>query len=746
MAILALMLAVVALSWFYARPPAPQAEAALAQFSSSRAMEHVRQIAKAPHPLGTPENAAVRAYLVAQLEALGLAPQIQTGFGVAPKVGAAGVVHNVVVRLPGRSSAPALLLAAHYDSAPGSYGAADDGASVAAILETLRALRAGGKPLERDLICLFSDGEEVGLLGAALFVTQHPWSKQVAAALNFEYRGNRGAVQMFETSERNGALLRGLAATAPQASGNSLLYEVYKRMPNGTDLSVFKNAGIPGMNFAAIEGHTSYHTGLDRAELLDVATLQQQGELMLGLTRHFGNANEPPLQDGDVVYFNMPGLGLVTYPTWLALPLLALGCLLFGATVLLGVKQGGLRGARVLGAGLAFVPVLALIAGACQLLWAGVLLLHPEYRLLLQGDTYNGHWYLLTFVCAAVGLFLFLQARLERWLTALELGAGAAGCWLILLAACSVGAPGASFMLTWPLLPVLLSLLVHGLLQRRGGAPGTRALVLLVGVVPGIALLVPLIALIYVALTPALVFVPIALLGLLLGIAAPLLSPLRARLRLLPVTALGLVVCLTGASLSARFDQDHPQPDSLFYVWDADVNKGLLLSSDKELDRWTASYFPGAQQRHSLPEYFGDTQLFWASPVAGPALQGPLVTILEDRVQGAERVLLLAVRSQRKAPKLSVAVENARVLRSRVQDQPLLTRADAHWRLNVFGLADQALRLEIHLELGKPFQLRVSDSSYGLAGTAVGVRPAGFIAQPFRASDTMQAVRRLSFQ
>jgi acetylornithine deacetylase/succinyl-diaminopimelate desuccinylase-like protein len=54
--------------------------------------------------------------------------------------------------------------------------AGDDSAGIAAILETVRALRAGG-PLAHDVIVFFTDGEEPGMLGAAAFVREHPWAK-----------------------------------------------------------------------------------------------------------------------------------------------------------------------------------------------------------------------------------------------------------------------------------------------------------------------------------------------------------------------------------------------------------------------------------------------------------------------------------------------------------------------------------------------------------------------------------------
>ena len=71
------------------------------------------------------------------------------------------------------------------------------------MLETLRALKSS-PPLKNDTVFLFTDGEEVGLLGATAFVKEHPWAKDIGVALNFEARGSSGPSFMFETSDGNG--------------------------------------------------------------------------------------------------------------------------------------------------------------------------------------------------------------------------------------------------------------------------------------------------------------------------------------------------------------------------------------------------------------------------------------------------------------------------------------------------------------------------------------------------------------
>ena len=79
-----------------------------------------------PHPVGSAENDAVRGRLVAHLEAGGFKPELQRGFACAER-GACAPLVNVIVQVPGQVDAPAVVLAAHYDSVNAGPGAADDG-------------------------------------------------------------------------------------------------------------------------------------------------------------------------------------------------------------------------------------------------------------------------------------------------------------------------------------------------------------------------------------------------------------------------------------------------------------------------------------------------------------------------------------------------------------------------------------------------------------------------------------------
>src|SRR5712671_8038802 len=76
-----------------ARPPsAVPATAPDTVFSAERAMRHVEQIAQRPHPMGTGDHDRVRDYIVGQVSALGLRPEIQQSTAVGTRYQEAGHV------------------------------------------------------------------------------------------------------------------------------------------------------------------------------------------------------------------------------------------------------------------------------------------------------------------------------------------------------------------------------------------------------------------------------------------------------------------------------------------------------------------------------------------------------------------------------------------------------------------------------------------------------------------------------
>src|SRR5947209_4908843 len=347
-------------------PPRPLPEQAPpSTFSAERAAKHLSVIGRAPHPINSPEHDVIRDYIVRALRDLGLAPEIQRTTDITERRGIKGALDNIVCRLSGSSHEKAVLLVAHYDSVTTGTGASDDGVAVAAFLETARALKSLPQ-LKRDVIFLFTDGEEVGLLGARAFVEEHPWARDVGFVFNFEARGTSGPSIMFETSDNNGWLIRNFAQAASHPVANSLSYEIYKRLPNNTDFTIFHRAGYAGLNFAFINRLAYYHTKLDSVENADRGSLQHQGDYVLEMVRHFGNATSEDSKASNLVYFDLLGWVLIRYGQSLANSLLVLACILVASNWGLGLRQKRIRVGDCLLGLIAMVLGVAIVAGGAE--------------------------------------------------------------------------------------------------------------------------------------------------------------------------------------------------------------------------------------------------------------------------------------------------------------------------------------------------------------------------------------------
>src|SRR5277367_1319823 len=627
--------------------PAPvPASSTQGVFSAERTLVYLNAFATAPHPLGSSEHDRVRDYLVAQLTSLGVVPEIQRTTGVTSRYEVAGTVENIVARLKGTSgAADAVALVAHYDSVPAGPGAGDDGAGVAALLETLRALRTG-PPLRNDILFVITDGEEDGLLGASAFVAENPAAKDVRVVVNFEARGNAGESQMFETSAGNGRLVQILAEAAPHPSGSSLTYEIYKHMPNDTDMTVLKKSGAAGLNFAFIGHWEAYHTPLDNAQQLDRGSLQQHGETGLALARAFGNSDFSKLQDSDSVYFSVLGGFFPYYSTrftW-ALALLC-GVALFGVifyarrswqTSLLSILVG-----FFLQVGLF---VVLLFAGLGFVLGVQSLHLH----VLPEGGLEQNALYTLGLFALLAALLTMLYSLFLRKITAPAIFLGGAILLFVGALVTSRWLAGGSYLFVWPLLASLLAAIAA---FRPGNLRLLPAVSLCLLSLPGVLLFVPILKGFYTALGFTIVGAPLLsfTFGLLFLLLFPFLSPVLEFVgKRVAFAALGLALILcTAAAATTRYSSAHPKPSLMSYALDADTGKALWTSSVRRVDSWTAQYLGTSPSRGKLPDFVPDWYPIDFLQHEAPAipLAPPQAELLENSSDDVARTLHLRVTS-----------------------------------------------------------------------------------------------------
>lgn len=704
-------------------PAAASADAPEAEFSAGRAARHLLSIAQNPHPIGSAGHAAVRDYIVKELTAQGIRPEVQRTTVVNPTLSPpfrVATVNNVVGRMKGLRSEGGILLVAHYDSAPVSPGAGDDGAGVTTLLETLRALKAG-QPLTNDVIFLFTDAEELGLLGARAFTAENPLAREIKVVLNFEARGSSGPSIMFETSDDNGWLIEEFGKAAPYPVANSLSQEIYKRLPNDTDLTAFRKAGFAGLNFAFIEGFNHYHTASDTIENASGRSLQHHGSYALSLARHFGNLSLADTRRKNSVYFNLPGTVLIRYPVSFVLPLTGALLVAFAFVLTLGLRRGMLtRRGLIIG----FLALL--VSGICAYatvaaLWLVIRVTHRGLDSIPWQEPYNAWLYALSFILLAVGVTLSVYHWPLKKVGIYDLTAGAALWWLAATLPVAFFIPGGSYLLMWPLFFMLAGLGVS--FSRREGKLSNSLLLLLLCALPGIVLLSPFIYQLFVALTlksgpTVAIFVVLAM-----GLLVPQFKLMGGRKKALIMSAATLALsfgCAFAGLLTAGFDRRHPATDSLLYGLNADTGEAVWASPDGKTDEWTSRFLPAGSAKSKLPDFFPmSEQPFLSAPAPALPLPPPRVDLLSDETREGLRTLRLHITSPRAAPLVSVYVDKeSRVMSATINDKSLQVESGGEqvspWGMHYYAVPEEGVELVLNVESSRPVKIRIVDRTYGL--------------------------------
>ena len=736
----AVLAAIFLLSLQGIRPPRPRpANAPVTQFSASRAFDVLKRVAgdDVPHPSGSPANAAVRDRIVGELKTLGYAPQVQTAFACSRHATCA-TVNNIVARLSPSAqpsvqasgdpagSPPAgdssVLLSAHYDSVPAGPGISDDAIGVAAVLEIARALKCLPPP-RHPVILLIDDGEEAGLLGAQAFVRSHPWARAVRAAVNLDARGTSGPSLMFETGSANRWAVRLFASAASHPSTNSIDYTVYKRLPNDTDFTVFKEAGYQGLNFAFIGDVSHYHTPLDNIANASHASLQHQGENALSSVLALANAGLSNIPAGEAVYFDFIQAAIVRFAAGWAIPLafLVLLALALEITWLFRTKRllpRELVWALLLWLAIAVAtPLLALLlraslrfVGAISVDWVA----HPF-------PLEMAFWSLPVAVLFTLGILL--GPRAGFW----GFWAGVSIFWGLLLVFTAWLAVGLSYVFLIP--AGITALLVVPLIFVRNarlitelsfaaaifplaaaGIVGFSPLLLLYQGLGNRAL--PFIAtLVAVLLTPLLPLCP--------GIAGA--RGIRGTLFLwIPLSAFAVGAFL--AVIVPEFSVKAPERVNFQYWQDADTSAAQWIVQPASGRLPEPIAVAAAFKRADKGPFPWDRGPAYFTPAPRLAASEPTFTILESSVGAGVRKYRALLRSERGASEALIlfpaksGIENVSM-----QGQPIELAGGRQvsffggWNVyRCLGVPPEGVQMSFTLPPGKPLQLYVVDVSFGL--------------------------------
>lgn len=698
-------------------------EGSLSEFSTKRALNQVEAISKQPHYVGSKEHEMVANYLVKELNKLGLETSVQEGYTLSDW-GNLVQSKNILARIKGTSSSKALLLLSHYDSAPHSYskGASDAGSGVATILESVRAFLYSKTPHKNDIIILFSDAEELGLNGAALFVTKHRWAKEIGLVLNFEARGSSGpSYMLMETNKGNAGLVKEFAAAkATFPVSNSLMYSIYKMLPNDTDLTVFREQGnIQGYNFAFIDDHFNYHTAQDDINHLNKNTLAHQGTYLMPLLNYFSNADLNTTQASeDYVYFTIP-YTFISYPFSWVLPMVVIALVLFIFLLFLGIAKRILS-FREIGRG--FIPFLGslIVTGLITFFgWKGLLAVYPQYNDLLNGFTYNGHAYIAAFVLLALAISLVFYNRFSAKKVTMNHYVAPLFIWIVINGALAFSLQGAGFLI----IPVYFGLFLFAafIITQK-----SRKILSLIFSIPALIIIAPFIQMFPIGLGLKVLFGS----AILTVLTFTLLLPVFGTFAKKGIWSLVFFVLAIGffakAHSESGYEYGKAKSNSLLYVYDADTDKTNWVTYDTNLDSWTKSYLGENPKDAAI---LNETPLFskynsgftYAAEAPKKDILKPSIAFLEDRIIGNQRYLRIKISPNRNVNRYDIfANEKMAIHNFKANGVTTLGQKNSLYQrkgkkiLSYYVVGNTPLEMQFSVNSSTVFDMELMESSFDL--------------------------------
>ncbi|WP_199554965.1 M20/M25/M40 family metallo-hydrolase [Sandaracinobacteroides hominis] len=552
-----LLIGIALLLLWVVRPIGVEAPRAVdTEFDTARAIARLEFILgdQKPHPTGTDANDAVLARLEQQVRGLGFTPEVSERFHCNDwRAGAAVCAspRNLMfwVTAPGPD---AVMVTAHHDSVPAGPGAADDGMGVAVALEVAHLLK--GRKLERPVLVLITDAEEAGLVGAAAFAAHHPLAKQIGAVVNLEARGTTGIASMFQTSTPNGNDVAALQRGGFVPAANMLSTDLFKQLPNDTDLTVLLPLGVDAANYAIIGGGKRYHTPIDDLAHLDRNSVRHMGASALSATLGFAAA-APQVPERSRVFADFALMRFLVLPQWLAGVLVGLG-LVASAMLFWRTKDG-----HAVRTGLA--PLLALVAGVLIAVAAGMVVaaIRPE-------SDYGTAWPIALRTAYAAGALLGALGIVR--LLNVENGVRLAAATWVLLGLLVAGGfafmPGLSTFYAWPVVPLVLAALASFVPLLRRAVPWLMALAALLFLVLALPLGGGLEDALFVEYAaPTTLFLIFMLLFWMPVRGAHKTQDVRGGRWTLPVFGVALVAATVAALLVSAYSRDAPRHLSIVH-------------------------------------------------------------------------------------------------------------------------------------------------------------------------------------
>ena len=627
------------------------------EFSIKNAQTHLKIISKEPHYTGSKGHLIVQNYIVNELNKMGLSPKVENQVAIN-KWRSSTNTANITASIKGYETGKSLVLLSHYDSRHhSSLGASDAGSGVVTILEGVRAFLAKNKKPKNDIHIVFTDAEEIGLIGAQAFIDSSPLAKNIGLVINYEARGSGGpSYMLMETNGKNSQLLTEFIKAKPNYPvANSLMYSIYKMLPNDTDLTIFREYGdINGLNFAFIGDHFDYHTEQDSFERLDIETLIHQADYFTTTLNYFAYSDLSNLNsEVDQVYTNFPFVTLLHFPFSWILPLLIFSVIIFTFLLFIGIKSARMSIKSITSGFIPFLSSLATCLVVSILLWKLIVFLYPSYNDILHGFTYNGYQYIIAFSFLNFWIVFRIYQSFFLKHKGFDLLVAPLFFWIILNFLIFIYLKGAAYFIV----PVYLALLILGLLIFLKNNKSLKVFLATLLSVPLVYIFAPQLRMFPVGLGLSNLFITGGFIVLMFGLLVPVFKSISSNKYYIIAIGFCSFLFFLMASFNSDYNVNNRKPNSIVFINDVDKNESYWASYDNVLDDFTQQFFEDYIVQDNLNDkaFFSkyNTSYKHYNKTANRSIKPSNIVKVRDSVGDDLRYITLIIKPQRSINKFS---------------------------------------------------------------------------------------------
>jgi len=732
------------------------------EFSIDNALKHLKEISKETHYTGSENHIEVQQYIVKELQKLGLPTEVQQQVAINNKWRASTNTANIIATIKGSSNGKSLVLLSHYDSNPhSSLGASDAGSGVVTILEGVRAYLSKNKTPKNDIHIVITDAEELGLLGAKAFVENHWLAKNVGLVINFEARGSGGpSYMLMETNGKNSKLLTEFIKANPNyPAANSLMYSIYKMLPNDTDLTVFReNGNISGFNFAFIGDHFDYHTAQDSYERLDRETLLHQADYLMTTLNYFSNSDLSNFNSTtDHIYTNFPFTSLLHYPFSWILPML-IGAIIFLLLILFfGIALNKITIKGLLKGFLPFTISLVACIGVSILLWKGILLIHPHYTDILHGFTYNGYIYIAAFVALNCWLLFKIYKPFFKEYSGADLIIAPLVFWLIINILIYIYLKGAGYFI----LPVYFALITLALFVFLNLKKHSKIVIATIFAIPVLYIFAPQVKMFPVGLGLKNLFISGLFLSLIFGLMIPVFSSYKSRKLLTRLLGFATLILFGYATFTNGFNEENKKPNSVVFIQDVDNQQSYWASYNKTTDAYMKQFLGDNPIKGSFTSSTSkskyNTSYRFHQKTKNRNIPIPLITKTIDTIIGDTRNITLHITPQRNVNKYELIANDSITFKSLGVQNVTLSTQETNGDLSIkkgtilsyyYTPKDSILKIDFSIDANSKPNISLIEASFDLLTNplfSITHRTKEMMPMPFVTNDAVINIQQLQF-